>query len=158
MRITEIAQYNYFTGINNIKTKQTPFTADKKAHSLTKAQMEEYNDLRVFNHHIYEYQKGLRNLILTTEQAKYRPSIEQKLKNNNIPYLIHEVNSGKVINVYFGAPSCIEVVKTFNPKLNKLTPEQDFILGIMLGYDRVKQCDRYMKIKNQEIKIGKTEE
>lgn len=120
--------------------------------------MEEYNDLRIFNHHVYEYKKGLRNLILTTEKSQHRSAIEQKLKSNNIPYIIHEINSGKVINVFFGAPSCIEVVKTFNPKLNKLTPEQDFILGIMLGYDRVKQCDRYMKIKNKEIKIGKTEE
>lgn len=27
-------------------------------------------DLRVFYHHIYEYKKGIRNLILTTEKAK----------------------------------------------------------------------------------------
>ena len=29
------------------------------------------------------------------------------------------------------------------------------MLGIMLGYDRVKQCARYMRILNNEIKLGK---
>ena len=29
------------------------------------------------------------------------------------------------------------------------------MLGIMLGYDRVRQCEIYMKIKNNEIKLGK---
>lgn len=48
----------------------------------------------------------------------------------------------------------MDVVRTFNPKLNQLTAEQDFMLGIMLGYDRVKQCERYMKIKNKEVKLG----
>jgi hypothetical protein len=35
-------------------------------------------------------------------------------------------------------------------KLNELTPEEDFILGIMLGYDRLRQCNRYLKQKEQE--------
>lgn len=48
---------------------------------------------------------------------------------------------------------CVDVVKTFSPKLNELTAEQDFILGIMLGYDRVKQCERYLKIKNNVIRL-----
>ena len=61
------------------------------------------------------------------------------------------------INVYFGAKQCVDVVKTFNPKLNELSAEQDFILGIMLGYDRVRQCERYMKIKNNLIKMGRRE-
>lgn len=53
------------------------------------------------------------------------------------------------INVFFGAKDCVDVVKTFvSKKLNELTPEQDFILGIMLGYDRLKQCERYLKLNN----------
>lgn len=111
-------------------------------------------DLRVFHHHIYEFKKGIRNLILTTEKASSRGLIEQRLQNLNIDYVIHEVAPDK-INVYFGAAECVNVVKTFNPKLNEITPEQDFMLGIMLGYDRVKQCARYMRILNNEIKLGK---
>ncbi len=153
MRIGEIAQYNYFIG-RNLYNQKISFAKNK---DLPDEKLEEYNDLRVFNHHIYEYKKGLRNLILTTEKAKYRDVIEEKLQHNGISYIIHDIKGDK-INVYFGADPCIEVVKTFSPKLNKLTPEQDFILGIMLGYDRVKQCERYLKTKNKVIKLSYPQE
>ncbi len=108
------------------------------------------SDLKVFHHHIYEYQKGLRNMVLTTEKSQYQSYIENRLKNDNIDYVIQNV-SEKAINVFFGAKNCIDVVKTFvTKKLNELTPEQDFILGIMLGYDRNKQCERYLKFKEKE--------
>lgn len=154
MRIGEIAQYNYLIGTNLITTKHPCFG---QITNLTPEKIEEINDLRVFKHHIYEYKKGLRNLILTTEKSKHRKVIENTLQHNDIPYIIHDVEKNK-INVYFGAESCVNVVKTFNPKLNKLSAEQDFILGIMLGYDRVKQCDRYLKIRNKEIKLSQPEE
>lgn len=154
MRIGEIAQYNYLIGTNQITTKRPTFG---QITNLTPEKIEEINDLRVFKHHIYEYKKGLRNLILTTENAKHQATIEKVLQHNEIPYIIHKIANEK-INVYFGAESCVNVVKTFNPKLNKLSAEQDFILGIMLGYDRVKQCDRYLKIKNKEIKLSHPEE
>lgn len=116
---------------------------------------EEIADLRVFHHHIYEFKKGIRNLILTTEKSKYKTSISERLQKENINYVIHDIAQDK-INVYFGAKECVDVVKSFqNPKLNELSPEQDFMLGIMLGYDRVRQCERYIKIKNNEIKLGK---
>lgn len=114
----------------------------------------EIADLRVFHHHIYEFKKGIRNLILTTEKSKYKETIASRLQKDNIDFVIHDIDKNK-INVYFGAKECIDVIKTFNPKLNELSAEQDFMLGIMLGYDRVKQCERYMKIKNGEIKLGK---
>lgn len=104
------------------------------------------NDLRVFNNHVYEYKKGVRNLILTTEKSVYRKPIEHRLTREKIDYAIQDVNKDK-INVFFGAKQCIEVVKTFiHKKLNELTPEQDFILGTLLGYDKVAQCDRYLKL------------
>ncbi len=132
----------YQSGVN-------PVYRGKNTASLT-----EIADLRVFHHHIYEFKKGIRNLILTTEKSRYKESIANKLKKENIDYLIHDVDSNK-INVYFGTKECVDVVRTFSPRLNELTPEQDFMLGIMLGYDRVKQCERYMKIKNNIIKLGK---
>ncbi len=132
----------YQSGVN-------PVYRGKNTASLT-----EIADLRVFHHHIYEFKKGIRNLILTTEKSRYKESIANKLKKENIDYLIHDVDSNK-INVYFGTKECVDVVRTFSPRLNELTPEQDFMLGIMLGYDRVKQCERYMKIKNNVIKLGK---
>ncbi len=50
------------------------------------------------------------------------------------------------INIFFGNPDCVEIVKMFETEsLNELTPEQDFILGIMLGYSREQQYTRYLK-------------
>ena len=37
--------------------------------------------------------------------------------------------------------------------LNELTPEEDFILGAMLGYDICAQCERYCKRKNKTIAL-----
>jgi hypothetical protein len=119
--------------------------------SLTPLQQQTM-DLQVFYHHIYEYKKGLRNLVLTTEKQEHRAHIEDRLKGNKIDYVIQDVNPQK-INVFFGAKDCVEVVKTFiDKRLNKLSPEQDFILGIMLGYDRLKQCARYLDFKNKNSK------
>lgn len=102
-------------------------------------------DLRLFCHGIYEYKKGVRNLILTTEKSLYKVEIERRLTQENIAYLIHSIDNDK-INVFFGAKDCINIVKTFEDKnLNELTPEQDFILGIMLGYDELPQYRRYLE-------------
>lgn len=131
------------------KADSLPFTSTCSGRESLKEQI---SDLRVFNHHIYEYEKGLRNLVLTTEKVKYRDFIENKLQNRKIDYAINDIGNGK-INVFFGEKSCVNVVKTFSPRLNELSAEQDFILGIMLGYDRVKQCDRYLKIKDKVVKL-----
>lgn len=114
-------------------------------------------DLRVFHHHIYEYQKGIRNLILTTEKLIYRDYIIEKLTKENIDFVIQEVNSTK-INIFFGAKECVDVMRTFtHKKLNEFTPEQDFILGILLGYDRRQQCKRYLclQYKDNVLKFKK---
>ena len=111
-------------------------------------------DLRVFYHHVYEYKKGIRNLILTTERAEYKDAIKERLEKEKIAYKIDDVN-GKNINVYFGADECVNVIKTLNPNLSEISPEQDFILGILLGYDRVKQCARYLRLKSGDLKIGR---
>ncbi len=125
--------------------------------NVTSVMKKEYADLRVFYHHIYEFKKGIRNLILTTEKAIYREPIERRLQSEGIDYIIHDIDKNK-INVYFGAKQCVEVVKTFNPRLNELTPEQDFMLGIMLGYDRVKQCERFLEYKKRNVKIKNIKE
>lgn len=67
------------------------------------------------------------------------------MEKRKIPYLILE-NGERLINVFFGDRNCIEAVKHFgDKKLNRYTDEEDFILGIMLGYDMVAQCERYIR-------------
>lgn len=101
--------------------------------------------MTVFCHHIYEYKKGLRNLVLHTLPAAARPDVERKLMNCGIDYLIHPLGE-KRINVFFGAEDCVEIVRRIGkPCLSDYTHEEEFMLGIMLGYDRLRQCERYLQ-------------
>jgi len=103
--------------------------------------------MRVFVHHLYEYKKGLRNLALYTGNTEEKEAIEKKLKKENIDYYIQKNNDVRM-NVFFGDNVCIKMIKQMKFKqLSNLTEEEDFILGIMLGYDRLKQCERYLKRK-----------
>lgn len=99
----------------------------------------------VFHHGIYEYCKGLRLLFLVTFKQENGKKARERLEKEGIAYLIHDLGEGKV-NIYFGDEACIEIVRSFNKiNLNELSPEEDFILGTMLGYCRKQQCERYLK-------------
>ncbi len=76
---------------------------------------------------------------------------EFMLKQKGMDYHLEVVNPRKV-NLYFGNPNCVEVIRSFGKKsLSEYSPEEDFILGIMLGYDRNQQCVRYIKkIKREQ--------
>ena len=45
--------------------------------------------MEVFIHHIYEYQKGIRNLILHTTEKNNIEIIKEKLSAENIDYIIY---------------------------------------------------------------------
>ena len=105
--------------------------------------------MKVFFHHIYEFRKGLRNLVLYTGPANEREAVEQRLRRENIACVIQAVGASK-INVFFGNPICVEVARRFAGKpLNELSPEEDFMLGIMLGYDRIQQCARFSSLASR---------
>ena len=109
--------------------------------------------MEVLAHHIYEYNKGLRNLVLHTMSSANREKAERKLKSNHIKYYIQEV-SAKKINVFFGTDECVEVIMhvVADKSLNELTPAEDFILGTLLGYDKKQQCSRLLKkLQNEEL-------
>ena len=112
--------------------------------------------MKVFNHHIYEYRKGLRNLILHTTLGTNYFEIKSRLEKLNISYKIYPLNN-KAINVFFGDNDCIEIIKKINKnRLTDYTPEEDFILGTMLGYCRKQQCERYLKFKNKTSMIDRS--
>ncbi len=103
--------------------------------------------MEVFHHHLNEFERGLRNLILHTTKIEYKNDIENRLNEKKISYLIHDIGKDK-INIFFGDRYCIDIIKSINkPNLTHYTEEEDFILGIMLGYDSIKQCKRYLKLK-----------
>ena len=108
--------------------------------------------MQVLCHHLYEYQKGLRPLVLHTMKSKDRAAAEAKLQSYDVDYLVIPVSTGK-INIFFGCSECVDVVRSFGAKpLNQLTLEQDFILGTMLGYDRQAQCERYLQRSKQQAR------
>lgn len=105
----------------------------------------------LFAHHLYELEKGLRHLVLHTAPMEVAGEMVKRLERNNVTFHVQELSGGK-INLFFGEKECVETVKSFkNKALNKYTPEEDFILGIMLGYDPLKQTKRYLKFKDNKI-------
>jgi hypothetical protein len=108
--------------------------------------------MKVFLHHIYEYEKGIRKMILHTLHKDHEEFVVNRLKSRNIAFLIQYLDNER-FNVFFGNELCIATLKSFgNKPLNTFSPEQDFILGIMLGYDNLIQCQRYLKnLEKKEI-------
>lgn len=104
-------------------------------------------EVQVLIHHIYEYKKGLRNLVLYTMSSDMKSETEELLTNKEISYCFLRVNFDK-INLFFGDQVCIKIIQSFgNKSLSDYTDEEDFILGTMLGYCRKQQCNRYAKRK-----------
>ena len=105
----------------------------------------------VFYQLVYEYQKELRDLCLLTCSSNLESKIRRTLDNQDITYLIYPIENNK-INVFFGLSSCLEILKNFSTKaLNKLSTEEDFILGIMLGYGSHQQYQRYLARKKLAV-------
>lgn len=103
--------------------------------------------MQVFYHLIYEYQKGLRDLCLFTCKNEYQEKIEKTLERQNIKFMICPIENKK-INVFFGMPACLQIIKQFScSELNKVTVEEDFILGMMLGYAKPQQYERFLTRK-----------
>lgn len=103
--------------------------------------------MQVFYHLVYEYQKGLRDLCLWTCRNELCDKIRQSLESQQIDYLIFPVDDDK-INVFFGMPTCLKIVKQFsNEELNRISDEEDFILGMMLGYAKPQQYMRFLTRK-----------
>ena len=91
--------------------------------------------LQVLMNHIYELQKGVRHMVLFTCNKKYSELAIQRLESQGIPYLLQPAGQQN-LNVYFGRRECLEAIRLIVTRpLNQLTPEEDFILGAMLGYD-----------------------
>lgn len=105
------------------------------------------DNMQVFYHLVYEYQKGLRDLCLHTCSKDYEEKIKRALENQNINYIICPLDEDK-INVFFGMKACLQIVKQFScEKLNNLSAEEDFMLGMMLGYAKGQQYDRFLARK-----------
>lgn len=106
-------------------------------------------DLKVLMNHIYEYKKGVRRMVLYTFNQKFESFAIERLKHQNIDYIIQPVGNGS-LNLFFGKRECLDAIRMIVTKpLCQLSPEEDFILGAMLGYDICAQCERYCERKKR---------
>lgn len=104
-------------------------------------------EMKVLMNHIYEYEKGVRPMVLYTFNKRYADYAVQRLSRHNISYVIQPAGNDS-LNLYFGSPECMDAIRLIITKpLNELSPEEDFILGTLLGYDLRRQCQRYCQRK-----------
>ena len=132
------------------KQKQCDAFIDTTEAPLSSAEREQSQAaLKVLMNHIYELHKGVRHMVLFTCNKKYSKLPIQRLESQGIPYLLQPAGQQN-INIYFGRRECLEAIRLIVTRpLNQLTPEEDFILGAMLGYDLCAQCERYCKRKEE---------
>ncbi len=104
-------------------------------------------DMKVLANHIYEYQKGVRKMVLFTFNKRYEKLAVERLKRDNIDYIILPVGNDR-LNLFFGREECLQAIRLMITKpICQLTAEEDFILGTLLGYDVCEQCKRYCNRK-----------
>lgn len=74
----------------------------------------------------------------------------ERLAHQGIPYILQPIGNDR-LNLFFFRKECLEAVKLMITRpLNQLSPEEDFILGALLGYDIRMQCERYCSRKCQK--------
>ena len=111
-------------------------------------------DLKVLMNHIYEFRKGVRQMVFFTCHKRYEAFARQRLEHMGIPYLVQPAGKQN-LNLYFGRSECLDAIRLIvNRPLNELTPEEDFILGAVLGYDICAQCQRFCKRKGKCCKVS----
>lgn len=110
-------------------------------------------DLKVLMNHIYEYKKGVRRLVLYTFNKKYESFAITRLERQNIDYIIQPVGNDR-LNLFFGKKECLDAIRMIITKpLCQLTPEEDFILGAMLGYTSVPNANAIVSGRRRFAKL-----
>ena len=111
-------------------------------------------DMKVLVNHIYELKKGVRRMVLFTFNKRYEQFAVRRLQHQNISYVIQPVGNDR-LNLFFGKKECLDAIRLMITKpLCQLTPEEDFILGAMLGYDICAQCERYCERKSRQTECS----
>ena len=70
--------------------------------------------LKVLMNHIYELQKGVRQMVLFTCNKKYGDQTVERLESQGIPYVLQPAGRQN-LNVYFGKRECLEAIRLIVP-------------------------------------------
>ena len=99
---------------------------------------------KVFQHALYEYRKGVRPLFMMTMAVAEANRAIDALTAASIDHYIHAVTDSKV-NLFFGKAGAVAMMSRIIIKpLHQLSAEEDFIVGVLLGYDKEEQCRRFL--------------
>ena len=71
-------------------------------------------DMKVLMNHIYEYQKGVRQMVLYTFNKKYEQFAIARLEHQHIDYLIKPVGKEN-LNLFFGTSSAQKRISSSEP-------------------------------------------
>ncbi|MFD2235122.1 DUF2023 family protein [Phaeospirillum tilakii] len=98
----------------------------------------------LLQHHLYEIRKGVRQLVLLTLPSEEVPAVLARLELDSVTHFLQPVGPAKA-NLFFGRGLWVETARRIVSRpLAQLSPEEDFILGTLLGYDREQQCQRFL--------------
>ena len=67
-------------------------------------------DLKVLMNHIYEFRKGVRQMVLFTCHKRYEAFARQRLEHMGIPYLVQPAGKQN-LNLYFGRSECLDAIR-----------------------------------------------
>ena len=110
-----------------------------------------FNILSIY---IYEIKKGTKPCALITLDKNYLKFAIKKIEKAGLFYFVQYPDEHAQIqkaNLFFGELEIIKVLeKIITSNLEKLTCEHDFMLGILLGYDIKKQCERFLEFTSKK--------
>jgi len=96
-------------------------------------------------HYLYEFRKGVRQLFLLTLSLDEATAVRERLEREHVAMHVQDVTTTK-LNLYFGQSRFVEIARRIAVRpLHQLSPEEDFMLGILLGYEHGQQCQRYLE-------------
>lgn len=104
--------------------------------------------------YIYEIKKGTKPCALVTLDKNGLEFAIKKIEKAGLSYFVQNpIGHAKVqkANLFFGHREIIQVLEEIiTSDLNKLCREHDFMLGILLGYDIKKQCERFLEFTSKK--------
>lgn len=67
-------------------------------------------EMKVLMNHIYEYQKGVRQMVLFTCPKRYEEVATQRLQSQHIEYVLQPAGKNN-LNLYFGRKECLDAIR-----------------------------------------------
>lgn len=94
-------------------------------------------DMKVFSHLVYEYEKGVRNLVLYTISEEYTPLALGKLSHREIEYFVQPVPNKSCVNIFSGAANASKPSRSSYANAPSIVSPRRKILSWVLYWDTI---------------------